>query len=360
MGKFRKLFSIICLVLVIAFIVAYFYKRNHELLAIDVQQVNAGEAQLVLAVVGRVRTKDIVNVRVEYPGKVIRLLVDEGDQVKQGDTIAEVRSASQQAAFLVAEAELQAVKAQLEFAQKDFERLSELSKKGLVANITLDQARTTLASTKAKLRASQEARKKALIQVNDFIIQSPLNGIVLTRPIDQGQVVSVNDVLFQLGSDGPIEIEAEVDEIYASELNVDMKAILVPTGKQKKAIGRITEISPRVNPLNGSRLTRLMLNDSDEDFVPGRSIDVNILVKSFDKVLSVPRSALKKEGDTWFVYTVIDNEVKPNAVTFVDWPGSFVILETGIKSGALVALDATVAATAFVDGQHVSATKVKP
>ncbi|WP_166423616.1 efflux RND transporter periplasmic adaptor subunit [Paraglaciecola sp. 20A4] len=359
MGQYRKPFLIVSCLLVIVFIAGYLYKQSRAPLEIDVLRVSPGDAQLVLAVVGRVRNKDVVDVRVEFAGKVTALLVDEGDKVNRGDTIAEVRSAAQQAALGEADADLRAVKAQLDFAAQDYKRIAALSKKGLVANSLLDQARTNLESAQAKLGSSQEARNQARIRVDDYIIQSPLDGVVLSRPIDQGQVVGLSDTLYQIGSVGPIEIEAEVDEIYASELVLGMQALLAPTGKQQVTKGRITEISPRVNPLNGSRLTRLMLNEFNADFVPGRSIDVNIYVQSFDEVLSVPRSALRKEGDSWFVYTIVDTTIKSNIVTFIDWPGSSVVLETGLHSGALVALDATIAAVALAKNQSVSTKKME-
>jgi len=343
-----------CFLLVLVFIANYGYKQSSAPLNIDVLQVITGEAELVLAVVGRVRTKDVVNVRVEFPGKIITLLVDEGDPVKVGQTIAELRSASQQAALAEAEANLNTFEAQLEFAQQDFDRISELSTKGLVANLLLDQSRANLATAKSKLIGAKEARNQAIIRVNDYLIKCPLNGIVLSRPIDQGQVVGLSDTLFQIGSDGPIEIEAEIDEVYASELTLQMKALLAPTGKKDVVKGYISEISPRVNPLNGSRLTRIMLDKADPDFVPGRSIDVNISVQSFDKALSIPRSALRKEGNTWLVYSVVDQRVKSNVVTFIDWPGSSVVLKTGLAAKTLVALDATIAAKALDENQRVN------
>lgn len=359
MDKYRKPLLMICFLLAIALIAGYLYKRSSEPLEVQAFQVNAGQAQLVLAVVGRVRTQKVVNIRVEFAGKITDLLVDEGDKVKLGATLAKVRSASQQALLASADADLRAVEAQLEFAQNDFDRITELSKKGLVANYSVDQARTTLATARAKLVASQEVRNQAVIRVNDNVIQSPLEGIVLSRSIDQGQVVGLSDTLFQIGSAGPIEIEVEIDEIYASELALNMNALLSPTGKQQITKGRITEISPIVNSLNGSRLIRLMLDENNADFVPGRSIDVNILVQSFDTALSVPRNALRKEADTWFVYTLVDGIVNSNAVTFIDWPGSSVIVETGLNAGDIVALDATIAAAAMANEQTVRANKVE-
>jgi hypothetical protein len=138
-----------------------------------------------------------------------------------------------------------------------------------------------------------------------------------------------------------------------------MNAFLSPTGKQLITKGRITEISPIVNSLNVSRLIRLMLDENNADFVPGRSIDVNILVQSFDTALSVPRNALRKEADTWLAFTLADGTVNSNVVTFIDWPGSSVIVESGLNSGDNVALDASIAAAAMAKEQTVRANKVE-
>ena len=83
------------------------------------------------------------------------------------------------------------------------------------------------------------------------------------------------------------------------------------------------------------------------------------LQKSFDKALSVPRSALRKEGNVWLVYTVVDQKIKPTVVTFIDWPGSSVVLKTGLDSKALVVLDATIAAQALAEKKRVNSRKAK-
>lgn len=94
----------------------------------------------MLAVVGRVRTKNVVDVRVEFPGAISEMLVDEGAEVSRGQLLALVRSVSQHAALAAAQADIRVFQAQLIFAQQDFERIEALSQKGLVAKELLNQA----------------------------------------------------------------------------------------------------------------------------------------------------------------------------------------------------------------------------
>lgn len=103
-----------------------------------------------------------------------------------------------------------------------------------------------------------------------------------------------------------------------------------------------------------------MLNAPNADFVPGRSIDVNIMVQSFDDVLSIPRSALHKDGKTWFAYRIDGDLISASVVTFVDWPGSSVVLTSGLTAGAIIALDAAAALGVIAEEQRASASVVSP
>jgi RND family efflux transporter MFP subunit len=355
MRKYRQLFLYSGLLLIAALVIVQVYKRNTAPIEIDVINVNLDTAEHVLAVVGRARTKDVINVRVEVAGAITELLVDEGDVVKRGDKIAQLYSALEQAALVSAQADLRASEAQLSFAQQELERVSALSKNGLVTKTSLDEVRTNLSTAKAKVDVTKASRNQADIRLNKFSVISPIDGLVLSRPNDPGQVVGLSDVLYEIGSDGAIEIEAEVDEVYAAELRLKMKAVVAPTGKNKVSNARITEISPRVNPLNGSRLIRLMLDEPNNDFIPGRSIDINIFVRSFKEALSVPRSALRKEGQTWYVYAIEGDKIVAHSVSFIDWPGSSVVLSSGINSGTRVAREANLAAAALAAEKSVSA-----
>lgn len=358
MGKYRKPIILLVLIALALYIGFQLYKQSNAPLPIDAIELQPSKAQYLLAVVGRVRSKSLVNVRVEFAGAITDILVDEGNIVKKGDTIAVLKSATEQTALAAANAELSARKAEVKYAQQEFDRVAQMFNKGLLAKLSLDQVQANLTTAQARQMAAQEISNQANIRVNDFSVRAPIDGIILARLVDSGQVVGVNDVIFEIGSLGPIEIEAEVDEIYAGELKLGMSAILAATGKQRKSAGHISEISPRVNPQTGARLTRLMLDESNEEFLPGRSIDINIFVRSFDNALSIERSALHKEGETWLVYVIADGKISPTKVSFNDWPGRSVVLSSGLSKGALVAIDAAVARAAIIQSRQVRVNEV--
>lgn len=298
-------------------------------------------AQQVLAVVGRVRSQNVVDVRAENPGALVDLLRDEGDVVVAGELLARVRSRQQAAAAAASRAQLRALEAQVELAQVQYRRAETLARQGWVTRAALDEARTALRAAIADRDAAQASLTAAQELVREFEVRAPMAGMILARPVDPGQVVDATDTIFQIGSDGPIEVVAEVDEIYADVVRVGMPALLSASGSAEQVPGHVFEVAPRVDPLTGGRIVRVRLDRPDPNFRPGRSIDVSVEIARFDRVLSVPRSALQRAGDGWRVLLIADGRVVARPVTILDWPGRSVIVRSGLSAGDLAVLDPT-------------------
>jgi RND family efflux transporter MFP subunit len=296
-------------------------------------------AQLVLAVVGRVRSHAVVDIRSERPGAIREMMYDEGDIVEAGEVLAHIQSDEEQASLSVNRAQLQALEAEVALAQVTLNRTETLADKGLLAPAALDDARARLAAAKANKKAAQAAIVQGQARIDEYDVRAPMQGIILSRPLDPGQVVGTTDMIFQIGSQDAVEIEAEVDEYYADKLQVGMPALLSPSGSSDVHEGVLKEIAPRIDPLTGGRIVRLLPNTDTEAFPPGRSVDVNIIVDSIGRALSVSRSALVREDGVWRVYIVEDGKATPREIEFIDWPGGSVVINSGLESGDQVILD---------------------
>jgi RND family efflux transporter MFP subunit len=301
-------------------------------------QLQAEPAQLVLAVVGRVRSQAAVDIRSERAGAITKMLYDEGDSVEAGEILAHIRSEEEEANLSVNLAQLQALDAALNLAQLQFNRTETLASKKLVSQAALDEARANLATAQANKRAARASITQTRARVGEYDVRAPMAGIILSRPLDPGQVVGTVDVIFQIGSQDAVEIEAEVDEYYADKLKVGMSALLSPSGSNTVFDGLINEIAPRIDPLTGGRLVRLLPETDNAAFLPGRSVDVNIEVETFEQALSLPRSALIRDGEAWTVFVVENGKAAPRETSFIDWPGGSVVITSGPQSGDEVIL----------------------
>lgn len=306
---------------------------------IGVVRLTIGPAEQVLAVVGRVRSANVVHVQPENAGAIVALLHDEGDEVLKGTLLAQIRSDQQIAAVAVSEAQIKNFEAQLVLARTKQRRIQSLASKGWVTRAMLDETNAAAAVAAASLEAARANAGQASAKAREFNVYAPMTGTILVRPVDPGQVVSVNSVLFEIGSAGPVEIEAEIDEVYADRVPVDAKITLSPSGSGKRFSGRISEIAPRIDPATGGRLMRFVADNGDDSLRSGRSVDVTITVEKRDRALSIPRSAVIKNLGQNKVFVVESGRTVLRSVTLVDWPGANVIVTGGVKSGALVVLD---------------------
>jgi RND family efflux transporter MFP subunit len=308
-------------------------QRARQPVQVSTIPVEAGPAEQLLAVVGRVRPREVINIKAENPGALVALPRDEGDRVSRGELLARVRSDQPKAAAAVSAAQIRAQEAQLRLARQTLGRQQKLMKDGWTTRARMDESEAAVAAATASLAALKAGAAQTQARQREFEVRAPMAGTILVRQVDPGQVVSVNDVLFQLGSAGPIEIEAEVDEYYADAVRLGAAARLMPSGGTVTVPGRVNELSPRVDASTGGRLVRLMPDIAEASLRPGRSVDVTISVAKRDKVISVPRTALVKSRGQWQVMLVEAGKVVPHDVEIEDWPGTAVIITAGLDAG---------------------------
>jgi RND family efflux transporter MFP subunit len=333
----RIIRTIIVIMLIIG--AASIYIRATAPQTVKVAILTDGPAEQSLSVVGRVRPMNLVKIQSERAGAVVELLYDEGDQVSKGALLARVRAEQERAAIAVTAAQIKSLEAQLSLAVKKQQRLKTLFAQGWVTRTVMEEADAAVAAGSASLQAGQASARQALAAAREFDIVAPMTGTILSRPIDAGQVVSTATILFEIGSAGPIEIEAEIDEYYADEVPLAADVIISPSGSDQRFKGRITEISPRIDSSTGGRLMRFASQTDDASLRPGRSVNITIVVKKYDSILSVPRSSLFKNRGQNRVYVVESRKAVPRNVKLVDWPGSNVIITDGVKAGERVILD---------------------
>lgn len=307
--------------------------------SIPVERVARAPADLVLAVIGRVRSRELVQVRAERPGALVELLVDEGDRVARGQLLARVRAGEERGALETAQAEVSALRAEVTLAAREFERSSSLAEAGWVTRARLDRDRAALAGARARLAAAEARVASQSATFAETLLRSPLDGVVLARPIDVGQIVGAAETVFEIGSIDRIEIEAEVDEIYGDAVRVGQPALVSPAGARGYLAGRVSEVSPRVDARSGARLVRVS-PPAGTTYSPGRSIDVNIVVDRLPSAISVPRASIVGRRDTRRSVLVLEGErVVERPVVVLDWPGERTIIRSGIRPGDLVVVD---------------------
>jgi HlyD family secretion protein len=304
------------------------------------------EGPLVANVVatGRVETPSRVTIGSEIAGILAERLVTDGDRVAAGQVVARLRYDEAMARVREAEAALaqfeardrpaaqaalREAEARLAQAQREAERQRDLAARGLVARELLERAEEALAIARAqadgaRVRARAAApggedervlRQRLAIaraQLAKTEIRALVDGIVLRRLAEPGDVVGAGRGILELARDGDIEIVAQVDERNLGTLAVGQKALASADAfPDRRFDAEVRFIAPGIDPQTGTIEVRLRVIAPPDYLRQDMTVSVDIETARRERALSVPADALREvRGDRARVLVVRDGRVE--------------------------------------------------
>lgn len=308
-------------VIVVALLAAFFLMRGGEEKAGPATaEGNRGQAPTVTVVVPGRQTVDrsisatgSLGARVDMPvgvagegGMVTRVLVQPGQWVGAGQTLAVIERSvqSQEAAQLAAN--VQVARADAELAQNEFERSEALVGRGFVSKADLDRKRAARDAAAARVRVAQAQLNAARARIGRLDIRSPAAGLVLERNVEPGQVVSPGSgALFRVAKGGEMELLAQLSESDLASLRVGAPAVVTPVGTDRKFSGQVWQVSPIINEQNRQGIARVALA-YDPALRPGGFANVEIVSGSQEAPV-LPESAILSDERGSYVYVVDSN-----------------------------------------------------
>ncbi len=304
----------------------------------EIRVVERATAVRALAVNGRIRPRQSVEVRPPVAGTLTQLPFDVGDRVGAGTVIARIDDGPQRAAIGEAQAAVSAQEAVVEQARRDLARYQALGE--FVTRQRLEQARLAVEQGARDLQRLRASAAQAREVQQRSVLQAPFAGVILERPVDPGQTVGTETVLYRLANLDSPEIMAEVDEIYAAELRPGTMGLVELSGTDRRLRARIVHIEPRVDESTGAREVRLSFVDPI-DFAPaGLTVTINLIVERREDALSIPRGAiLDPDSNPRVRIADSDGVVSERPIRFLDWPAPDVIVTAGLEPGDRLLVD---------------------
>lgn len=236
-------------------------------------------------------------------GQVAAVLVEPGDWVVAGQVLARVERSvqSQQAASLAAS--VQVARADARLAQNDLERAQALVSRGFISKADLDRKTATRDAANARVGVAVAQLREQHARIGHLDIRAPAAGLVLTRAVEPGQVVSPSSgVLFRLAKGGEMELLAKLSEADLARVPVGARVSVTPVGSEKSYTGEIWQIAPVVDPQSRLGIARIVLR-YDRDLRPGGFATASI-VSGAAQVPVLPESALQSDDRGSYVYIV--------------------------------------------------------
>jgi membrane fusion protein, multidrug efflux system len=297
---------------------------------------------------------------------VSELLVEEGDSVREGQTLArlddrEIRNEFEQAQIAVEQARLAVrqaeVKAQL--SSHSFQRALSLFEQRLTSREEFDQAglmdqtdALALDNAQRQLEGATSRLEAAGMQLEYTTVASPITGVITERLVDVGTRVNVGEALYAIQEFPPLWARIFVPERALPDLRVGQPSrVRVETYPDRAFEGRIRMISPTVDVSSGTVRVTIELAQHGHLLRPGMFGTVHIATQTRPDAVVVPRRALLRERDQTFVFVILeDDTVAKREVTTGFSEEDLVEVLEGVREGEAVV---TVGVETLNDGYPV-------
>lgn len=243
-------------------------------------------------------------------GQVLAVLVEPGQWVRAGQTLAVIDRSVQVQQQNSQVAQIQVARANADLAEANYQRALKLIDKGFVSKADVDRLRAQRDSAFAQVRVANAQLGVLNAQSRRLNVVAPAAGLVLERRVEPGQVVSAGSgVLFRIAKGGEMELLAQLGELDLAGISPGVSADVVPVGGEKTFTGQVWQIAPVIDPASRQGTARIALAYAPE-LRPGGFASVTI--KSGTVVAPVlPESALLSDSKGSYVYIVgKDNKVE--------------------------------------------------
>jgi RND family efflux transporter MFP subunit len=273
-------------------------------------------------------------------GRVVRVLVDAGSWVNAGQVLAIVdRSVqAQQAAQLAAQ--IDAAKAQAALAQADYDRAIALQGRGFISKAEIDSKKAARDAAFAQVKVAQAQLGATRAQINQLNVVAPTSGLILSRSVEVGQIVSPGSgALFRLAEGGEMEMRAQLAQQDLTYVHVGMPAQVTPVGATQSTSGDVWQVAPVIDPQSRLGEVRIAVPYAAA-MRPGGFAEAKITAGATTAPL-LPQSAVLSDDKGNYVYIVNGKkEVERRDITVGTVDERGVAITSGLSGSEAVVLSA--------------------
>lgn len=292
---------------------------------------------------GRVVSKYQVSIMARISGYLQKSFFKEGDYVKAGETLFLIEPAEYQNASNVAGANIQNIKAQLAYANKQLARAEELVKQDYIAKSKYDEILANRDALQAQLSAAQSSYKDTNRNLSYTIVKAPVDGRIGIIDVTVGNYVTPSSgSLTTINSTNPIYVTFPLSsEDYAAISSIDKKAnekrrveLFFQNGEKYNLEGVQDFLDNKVDQTTGTVTMRATFQNPDNKLLHGEFVNVKVYANNPTLVPVVPIVAVQENQEGKYVYT-IDKEGLPQ-LTYIKVQGQSGdnwIVKEGLKQG---------------------------
>lgn len=274
-------------------------KKNDEV-EFEMGKVAPANLQNSITATGSIEPVTSVTVGTQVSGIVSKLYVDYNSVVKKGQVIAELDKTNLTSELNTAKANLASMQSTLSYQTANFKRNQTLYKKGLISANEFEEAQLAYRQAKENVATARENVRKAQTNLGYATITSPIDGIVLSKSVEEGQTVAASfstPELFTIAQDlTNMQVVADVDEADIADVKVGERvSFTVDAYPTETFSGTVKQVRQEATTTNNVVTYEVVISapNADMKLKPGLTANVTIFTSELDGVLSIPSKALR-------------------------------------------------------------------
>ncbi len=320
----KKTVAIIVILLIVVVYLAYrIFQKEAFSIAYKTAKVDTGDITSYVTATGTLNPTSTVEIGSQVSGTINNIFVDFNSAVKKGDPLAEIDPTPFNSQLKQAQADLKKADADAEIAKALQRANEELYKKRLISKEEYDDSRAKYSSAIATLEQRKAALEIVKANLDNTTIRSPIDGIVISRKFNIGQIVTSGQsfsLLFLIAEDlSRMKLDAHVSEADIGKVKNEQEAEFTVDAYPNQAFkGTVWQI--KNEPVTTNNVITydvvVLIDNKDLKLKPGMTAEVKILIAHKKDVLRVPTAALR------FIpppYALVDEESKELNNTSVVW-----------------------------------------
>ena len=364
--KNKKIWIIVAVVAVIGIIAYQLLSggKKEQKVEFETAQVVKGNIQTTITATGTIEPVTSVTVGTQVSGIVSKLYVDYNSVVKKGQVIAELDKTNLTSELKTAQANLSSAQSTLNYEQTNFNRYQTLYNKGLVSADEYETAKLSYLKAKEQVNTSSESVQKAQTNLGYATITSPIDGVVLSKAVEEGQTVAASfntPELFTIAQDlTDMRVIADIDEADIGGVKEGQRVTFtVDAFPEDMFEGKVTQVRQQATTESNVVTYEVVISAPNNELKlkPGLTANVTIFTLEKNDVMTAPAKALRfmpneallHEGQTiedvdaqQKVWTLEGNVFKAHAVETGTTNGVLTEITSGIKEGTEVLVDFTI------------------
>ena len=274
--------------------------KKEEKITFDTAAVAPANIMNSITATGTIEPVTSVTVGTQVSGIVSKLFVDYNSVVKKGQVIAELDKTNLMSQLNTAKTQLATAQSQLNYQTANYKRYKTLFEKGLVAADDFDNAKLSYTQAKEQVASAKEEVQRAQTNLGYATITSPIDGVVLSKSVEEGQTVAASfstPELFTIAQDlTNMQVVADVDEADIGDVKEGERVTFTVDAYPDDTFeGEVKQVRQEATTSNNVVTYEVVISapNADLKLKPGLTANVTIYTAERKGVLSVPSKALR-------------------------------------------------------------------